>query len=251
MAPPPSQLKMPPVPGTDPALLYFGATGGLPRAHDTRSLSSAFSGSSTSDSDDESTAPILANYRATLGYQTVTRGGRQGAVAAAAAGKQARGGSLKDRMLLNIRGCWSFSLKVYSIKTTDRVVVFRRVCMYVTLGARTAISIVGVVGDIAHDRVPGAVLGIVLGVIGFLSVAWCLAVIGQAEGRRKVFGVTVERLHFDLFLFAAAFIHAALLVGSFVGLGTSGGQVAWLVMWLLIFLVACIGTWTAEQESYI
>ncbi|KAK2049096.1 hypothetical protein LZ31DRAFT_538591 [Colletotrichum somersetense] len=219
---------MPPVPGIDPALLYFGATSGLSRAYDTRSLSSTFSSPSTSDSDDYSTAPILANYRATLGYQTVTRGGRQDAVAAA--GKQARGGSLKDRMCFNIRGCWPFSLEAYSLKTADTAVISRRVCMYVTLGTRTAISIVGVVGDIAHDRVFGAVLGIVLCITGFLFVAWCLSVIGQAEGRRKVLGAMVERLHFDVFLFVAAFIHSALLVGSFVGLGTSGSQVAWLIM---------------------
>ncbi|KAK2025930.1 hypothetical protein LX32DRAFT_695980 [Colletotrichum zoysiae] len=249
MAPSPSQLMMPPVPGTDPALLYFGATGGLSRAYDTRSLSSAFSSSSTSDSDGDSTAPILSNYRATLGYQTVTRGGRQGAVAAG--GKQARGTSLKDRMCRNVRGFWSFSLKAYSLKTTDKAVVSRRVCMYVTLGTRTAISVVGVVGDIARDRVLGAVLGVVLGVVGFLFVAWCLGVVGQAEGRRKVLGAMVKRLHFDVFLFVAAFIHAALLVGGFVGLGTSGSQVAWLIMGLLIFLVAWIGTWPAEQESYL
>ncbi|EFQ33872.1 hypothetical protein CGRA01v4_10768 [Colletotrichum graminicola] len=250
MAPPPSQLMMPPVPGTDRGLLNFGATSSLSRANDTGSFSSAFS---SSDSDDDSTAPILGSHRAALGYQAMNHGGQQGAAtaAAAAAGEQSRGGSLKDRACPNMRGCWSFSWEAYSLNTADKAVLFRRVCMYITLGARTAMSVIGVVGDIAHGRVLGAVLGVILGAIGFLFIAWCLAVIGQAEGRRKVLGVMVGRLHFDLFLLAAAFIHTALLVGSFVGLGTSGGQATWLIMWLLIFLVAWIGTWPACQESYL
>ncbi|KAK1987280.1 hypothetical protein LZ30DRAFT_580349 [Colletotrichum cereale] len=238
---------MPPVPGIDPpALLCLGASGGLPRVYDTRSLSSAFSSSSSADSDGDSTTPILGHHRAALGYQTMTPGDHQGA-----AGGQAQDRGLKDRMCPNMRGCWSFSWDAYSLKTADKAVLFRRVCMYVTLGTRTAMSVVGVIGDVAHNRVVGAVLGIVLGVLGFLFIAWCLAVIGQAEGRRKVLGVMVGRWHFDIFLLLAAFIHAALLVGSFVGLGTAGGQATWLIMWLLIFLVAWIGTWPAEQESYV
>ncbi|KAK1595552.1 uncharacterized protein LY79DRAFT_577925 [Colletotrichum navitas] len=245
MAPPPSQLMMPPVPGTDPGLLYLGATSSLSRAYDTGSFSSAFS---STDSDGDSTAPILGNHRAALGYQAMTHGGEQNA---AAGNEQSRGGSLRDRACPNMRGCRSFLWEAYSLNAADKAVLFRRVCMYITLGTRTAMSVIGVVGDIAHDRVLGAVLGIVLGVIGFLFVAWCLAVIGQAEGRRKVLGVMLGRLHFDLFLLVVALVHAALLVGSFVGLGTSGGQATWLIMWLLIFLVAWIGTWPAEEESYL
>ncbi|KAK1964124.1 hypothetical protein LY78DRAFT_583212 [Colletotrichum sublineola] len=230
---------MPPVPGTDPCLLSFSAANSLSRASDTRSLSAFFS-SSSDDSNGDRTIPILGHHHGVgPGYQTMTHGDQQGG-----------GGSLKDRMCPNMRGCWSFSCEAYSLNTADKAVLFRRICMYITLGTRTAVSVLGVVGGIAHDRVLGAILGIVLGVVGFLFIAWCLAVIGQAEGRRKVLGIMVGRLHFDIFLLVAAFIHAALLIGSFVGLGTSGGQAAWLIMWLLIFLVAWIGTWPAEQESY-
>ncbi|KAK2000596.1 hypothetical protein LX36DRAFT_747516 [Colletotrichum falcatum] len=236
MAPPPSELMMPPVPGTDP-----GASGGLPRAHGARSPpSSAFSCSSSS-ADSDGTSPILGHHSRAggPGYQTMGPGDRQG-------------GGPEDRACRpGTRGGWSLSWEAYGLKTAGGAVLLpRRVCMHVVLGTRTATSVVAVVGDAARDRVLGAVLGAVLGVVGFLSVAWCLAVIGQAEGRRKVLGVMVTRLHFDLFLLVAAFVHAALLVGSFAGLGTSGGQAAWLVMWLPIFLVAWIGTWPAEQESH-
>ncbi|GJC83305.1 hypothetical protein ColLi_06143 [Colletotrichum liriopes] len=242
MSPHPSQLMMPPVPGTDPSLLFFGATRDLVRTYDTHSTSS----SSSSSFDSDSAAPILG-YQPISGYQTMAHGDQQGAAAAG----QAPGGSMKDRMCPNMRGCWSFSWEAYSLKTSDKAVLFRRICMYVILGTRTAMSVIGVVRDIVHAQVASFILGIILGVIGFFFIAWCLAVIGQAEGRRKVLGIMVGRWHFDIFLLVTAFIHAALLVGSFFGLGSAGGYATWLIMWLLIFLVAWIGTWPAEQESHV
>ncbi|GKT40565.1 uncharacterized protein ColSpa_00746 [Colletotrichum spaethianum] len=240
MSPPPAQLVMPPVPGTDPSLLFFGATRDLARAYDTYSLSS-----SSTDSD---TAASILGHQAIIGYQTMAYGDQQDA---AGAGGQAAGGSMKDRMCPNMRGCWSFSWEAYSLKTSDKAVLFRRICMYVILGIRTAMSVIGVVRDIVHAQIVSLILGIILGVIGFFFIAWCLAVIGQSEGRRKVLGIMVGRWHFDIFLLVTAFIHAALLVGSFFGLGSAGGHATWLIMWLLIFLVAWIGTWPAEQESHV
>ncbi|KAK6213489.1 hypothetical protein QIS74_09491 [Colletotrichum tabaci] len=246
-----SQLIMPPVPGNDPSLFY-GDTSDLARVYDTLSIASYWS---SDPSDHESALPILGHHQTIVGYQTMAQTDHQGAAATAASATQAQaqggGGSLKDRMCPNMRGCWSFSWEAYSLKTADKAVLFRRICMYVILGIRTAMSVIGVVRDIIHARVAGFIIGIILGVIGFFFIAWCLAVIGQAEGRRKVLGVMVGRWHFDVFLLVTAFIHAALLIGSFFGLGSAGGHATWLIMWLLIFLVAWIGTWPAEQESYV
>ncbi|KAF4892275.1 hypothetical protein CGCF415_v013055 [Colletotrichum fructicola] len=170
--------------------------------------------------------------------------GQPGAAAPAASG------SFKDRNCPNMRGCWSFSWEAYSLKTSDKQALLRRICMYIILGIRTALSILSIVRDIIAGRVVSWIIGIILAVLGFFFIAWCLAVIGQAEGRRKVFGIMLGRLHFDIFLLVTAFIHAALLVGSFFGLGSGGGYATWLIMWLLIFGVAWICTWPAEPESY-
>ncbi|WYZ42432.1 hypothetical protein EsH8_VI_000131 [Colletotrichum jinshuiense] len=113
---------------------------------------------------------------------------QQGSGAATGA---AQGGSFKDRNCPNMRGCWSFSWEAYSLKTADKTVLLRRICMYIILGIRTALSVIGVVRDIIHAQVASFILGIILGVIGFFFIAWCLAVIGQAEGRRKVLGIMV------------------------------------------------------------
>ncbi|TKW48893.1 hypothetical protein CTA1_4417 [Colletotrichum tanaceti] len=250
MAPPSSQLIMPPVPGNDPSLFY-GATSDLTRLCDTHSIESYWSSDPSDDDDDESALPILGHRQTIAGYQTMAQTDHQGAAAPATQTAHGGGGNVKDRMCPNMRGCWSFSWEAYSLRTADKAVLFRRICMYVILGIRTALSVIGVVRDITHARVAGFIIGIILGVIGFFFIAWCLAVIGQAEGRRKVLGVMVGRWHFDIFLLVTAFIHAALLVGSFFGLGSAGGYATWLIMWLLLFLVAWIGTWPAEQESYV
>ncbi|KAF6821747.1 hypothetical protein CMUS01_11360 [Colletotrichum musicola] len=167
------------------------------------------------------------------------------------AGAGAGGGSFKDRTCPNMRGCWSFSWEAYSLKTSDKAALLRRICMIIILAIRTAMSVLSIVRDIIASQIVSLIIGIILAVIGFLFIAWCLACIGQAEGRRKVLGIMVGRWHLDVFLLVIAFIHAALLIGSFFGLGSAGGYATWLIMWLLIFGVAWVCTWPAEQETYV
>ncbi|KAL0938449.1 uncharacterized protein CTRU02_205059 [Colletotrichum truncatum] len=161
----------------------------------------------------------------------------------------AKGGSFKDRNCPNMRNCWSFSWEAYSLKTSDKTVLLRRICMYIILGIRTALSILSIASDIIHGNVAGWIIGIILAILGFFFIAWCLAVIGQAEGRRKVLGIMLNRVHFDIFLLVTAFIHAIILVSTFFGLGNAGSYVIWLILWLLIFAVAWICNWPAEPES--
>ncbi|OHE91165.1 hypothetical protein CORC01_13541 [Colletotrichum orchidophilum] len=233
--PHPSQLIFPPPPGTDPALLYFG---GYPEIT-YRSQLEPFD--FTSDSDDE-LEPLLGNS-VIMAY-----GDQQGA---AAGGATAGQGTVQNRMCPNMRTCWAFSWEAYNLKTSDKAVLLRRICMIIILGIRTAISIFGVVNDIIHTQIVSLIIDIILGVLSFFFIAWALAVIGQAEGRRKVLGVMIGRWHLDIFLLVTAFLHAGILVGAILGFGSAGRHATWLIMWLLIFLVAWVATWPAEAESYV
>ncbi|KAK7449922.1 hypothetical protein CaCOL14_010143 [Colletotrichum acutatum] len=235
--PHPSQLIFPPPPGTDPALLYFG---GWPEITCRTTLEP---GDLTSDPDDE-LEPLLGLSSSEI----MAYGDQQGA--AAGGGTTAGQSSIQNRMCPNMRTCWAFSWESYNLKTSDKAVLLRRICMIIILGIRTAISIFGIVYDVTHAQIVSLILDIILGILGFLFIAWALAVIGQAEGRRKVLGVMVGRWHFDIFLLVTAFIHASILVGSIIGFGNGGRYATWLIMWLLIFGVAWVATWPAEAESY-
>ncbi|OLN97019.1 hypothetical protein CCHL11_02030 [Colletotrichum chlorophyti] len=162
-----------------------------------------------------------------------------------------QGSGFKERNCPNMRTCWSFSWEAYSLRISDSTTLVRRICMYIILAIRTALSIIGIVRDIIHSQVASFILGLILGIIGFFFIAWCLAVIGQADGRRKVLGIMIGRWHLDIFLIVTAFIHGLILIGSFLGLGSAGGHATWLIMWLLIFGVAWICTWPAEPESHV
>jgi hypothetical protein len=100
-------------------------------------------------------------------------------------------GSWKSRNCPGMRSCWSISLSSYSLKTSDKAVLARRICMLVILGLRTATSVLSIVGHAFGGRVLSLVLGSVFAVLGFLFIAWCLATIGDAKGVRKVLGLKV------------------------------------------------------------
>ncbi|KAI0109360.1 hypothetical protein F4776DRAFT_643563 [Hypoxylon sp. NC0597] len=158
----------------------------------------------------------------------------------------------RERNCPGFRGCWSFSWDAYSLATSDKAVLARRICMITTLGVRTALSILGVIFKAYSGSIVGMVIGIVLAVLGFLFVAWCLACIGGATGTRKVLGMSVGRWHFDIFLFASGLIHIGILIGFFTGMGNTGFLISWYGMWILIFAVAWITTWAPEQpNSYV
>jgi hypothetical protein len=104
------------------------------------------------------------------------------------------GANWKARNCPNMRSCWSISLSSYSLKTTDKAVLARRICMLIILGLRTAISVLSIIGHAFGGRVLSLVIGSVLAVLGFLFIAWCLATIGDAKGYRKVLGLRVVSL---------------------------------------------------------
>ncbi|KAF1992768.1 hypothetical protein P154DRAFT_452051 [Amniculicola lignicola CBS 123094] len=160
-------------------------------------------------------------------------------------------GNFRDRNCPNIRTCWHFDINSYSLRTSDPALLARRVCMIAVLGIRTAISVLKVIYYAARPDIVWIILSVILGVIGFFFIAWCLAKIGDAKGDRMVLGMRVGRWHFDVFLLVAALIHVGILVGFFFGLGVAGTAGTWTAMWLLIFAVAWIATWDAEPNSQV
>ncbi|KAH7126580.1 hypothetical protein B0J11DRAFT_281027 [Dendryphion nanum] len=160
--------------------------------------------------------------------------------------QQPAGGSWKERNCPGMRSCWSISFHSYSLKTSDKIVLARRICMIAILVIRTAVSVLTIIGHAWGGRLLSLIMGTIFAVIGFFFIAWCLAVIGDAKGTRKVFGFNVERLHFDIFLALFAVIHIGVFISAFFDNG--GSLVSWLVMWLIIFGVAWIATWAPEPQ---
>lgn len=117
----------------------------------------------------------------------------------------------KDRNCPGMRGCWSFSLSSFSLATSDKTVLARRICMIVILGLRTAINIWDVVWSGIKLQIGWLIFGIILGVLGFFFIAWCLARIGEATGHWKVLGARVvslgSSLHYLIFAFGCLYLY--------------------------------------------
>ncbi|KAK2748008.1 hypothetical protein CKAH01_18114 [Colletotrichum kahawae] len=150
----------------------------------------------------------------------------------------------RERYCLFMPGGWSISWDSYSLNTSDRAVLLRRVCMYVILGTRLLLSIRATVFRAWGFELASFIIGIILGVLCLFWAAWCLAVISEAQGRRMVFGINFNRRHFDVFLLCIAIIHIIVLLA----LPTFQVRSLWLLSWVLLYGVAWIRTWPAEPE---
>ncbi|KAK7917995.1 hypothetical protein PG985_009869 [Apiospora marii] len=166
-------------------------------------------------------------------------------------GSAGAGGSWKDRNCPNMRTCWAFSWEAYSLKTSDKAQLGRRICMWLILLVRTAMSILGIVRDALWGHIVSVIVFSILAVLGFFFIAWCLAQIGEVRGRRRVLGLMVGRLHFDIFLALFGIIHLGIFIAAIFPHAQVGLSVLWLVLWAAIFAVAWIATWPAEQDSQV
>lgn len=63
--------------------------------------------------------------------------------------------------------------------------------MWVVLILRTFLSVLAIIATAYGGQIVSMIVGIILAVLGFLFIAWCLATIGEAKGRRRVFGYMV------------------------------------------------------------
>jgi hypothetical protein len=73
--------------------------------------------------------------------------------------------------------------------------------------------------------------------------------IGNMKGERRIFGKTIGRWHFDIFLATMFVAHVGLLIGILLRIPSAGGFVTWTALWLLMYGVAWIATWPALDGS--
>ncbi|KAK8108141.1 uncharacterized protein PG998_010154 [Apiospora kogelbergensis] len=163
-----------------------------------------------------------------------------------------QGVSWQARNCPNARFCWPFDWGSWTLDTGgDAPALLRRVCMWITLAARTALAVFSLVFLFVGFHVSSFVVNIILDVLGFFFIAWCLARIGDAVGERRVMGTLVGRWHFDLFLIGSAAVHIVMIATVFVYKSRLGFLTSWYGMWILIFAVAWIAGWAPEGTSYV
>jgi uncharacterized membrane protein len=107
----------------------------------------------------------------------------------------------------------------------------------------------GIFYDAYGSATGGFIINIILTVIGFFFVAWCLKEIGNMTGQRRVLGHLVGRWHYDIFLLANLVIHAGLLIGVVLKMPGAAYSSLWIVMWILMFGAAWIATWPPEMNE--
>ncbi|KAK4957407.1 hypothetical protein LTR10_005370 [Elasticomyces elasticus] len=93
------------------------------------------------------------------------------------------------------------------------------------------------------------VVGGILGIIGLLSVGWSLATIGEAEGERRVFGITITRRFFDIVIYVYFLINMGIFIAWFFGLNEAAGSIVWNITWLLIIPFSIMATLQPRYPS--
>ncbi|KAK3939218.1 hypothetical protein QBC46DRAFT_355240 [Diplogelasinospora grovesii] len=151
--------------------------------------------------------------------------------------------SRKSGRRRRLRTCCSSTLSAYdllrALHPPSTRQICRRLCMWIIMLLRTFMSVLNITSNAFGQRVVSLVLGILLAIISFIYVGWCLAVIGEAQGSRRVCGVNIGRTHLDVMLVIFAISHIALFIGAFTpGLGALAFVTIWVILWLLVVLVA-------------
>ncbi|KAK8009495.1 hypothetical protein PG991_012046 [Apiospora marii] len=163
-----------------------------------------------------------------------------------------QGVAWQQRNCPNARFCWPFDWSSWTLDTGgDGPALMRRLCMWVTLATRTALAVFSLVFLFVGFAVGEFVVHVILDVLGFFFIAWCLARIGDAVGERRVMGRLVGRWHFDLFLLGSAAVHIVMIATVFIYKSRVGFLTSWYGMWILIFAVAWIAGWAPEGDSYV
>jgi len=162
--------------------------------------------------------------------------------------------TVRSRYCPGMRSCWSFNYISYNpFGRPTSADTIRRVCMILTLASRTFLDVLGIWNNIVGARALNLVISLILGLIGFFFMAFCLARIGDAEGERVVMRRNVGRWHLDAFLLFCALVHISLLASHFFGLWAGflglGFETARVIMWILIVAVAWISTWDPVPPS--
>ncbi|KAK8087368.1 hypothetical protein PG994_002342 [Apiospora phragmitis] len=128
-----------------------------------------------------------------------------------------QGVSWQQRNCPNARFCWPFDWASWTLDTGgDGAALLHRVCMWITLATRTALAVFSLVFLFVGFQIGSFVINVIIAVLGFFFIAWCLARIGDAVGERRVMGALVGRWHFDFFLIGSAAVHIIMIATVFV-----------------------------------
>jgi len=181
-----------------------------------------------------------------------------------------------------MRHFWTFSLSSYSIiHTPDGAARMRHIAMVIILVLRTAMSALSILSVVIKGSIGGIVLYSLLALLTFWFTATCLAIIGDAEGDKRIKGVVVvgyihflhintdaftgpypcvpshanaylyqKRWHLDAFLGSCVLIHIGLIVAWFFGLTGWGLELTSIGMWLAILAVAWVAGWQPDLPTY-
>lgn len=107
----------------------------------------------------------------------------------------------------------------------------------------------GIIFNAYGSGLGGFIINIILTVLGFFFVAWCLKEVGNMSGQRRVLGRLVGRWHYDIFLLANLIIHLGLLIGVVLRIPGAAYSSLWIVMLLLLFGAAWVATWPPETDD--
>jgi uncharacterized membrane protein len=117
------------------------------------------------------------------------------------------------------------------------------------LAIRTGSSILGLVLRSYRHDLASFIIDIILAIIGFFFVTWCLKEIGNMSGHRRVFGKIVSRWHYDIFLLANLVVHVGILIGVVLMMPFAASQTLWISMWLAMYGAAWVATWPPVSDD--
>ncbi|KAF2492855.1 hypothetical protein BU16DRAFT_529123 [Lophium mytilinum] len=155
---------------------------------------------------------------------------------------------ISSRSCPNMRTCWpGLTVSSFNPLVSDRSDMLRRIGMLSILLMRTGQDIFILV---RQSMDPSMLPSILIGAISFCMVAYCMHLIGNMHGARRVFGAVWEKHHFDSFLGVMFFVHVGLVGGSYLSVLVTSVTMwnwLWVTMGLLIFLVAWVAWWDPED----
>lgn len=105
---------------------------------------------------------------------------------------QGAAGSFRDRTCPNLVTWWNFSWDAYRLEPSlDRPMFIRRLCMWIVLLLRVLMGLIAFERYANSLRIEMMVLSPILTMVEFFFIGFCLAHIGQSEGKRRVLAVMV------------------------------------------------------------
>jgi hypothetical protein len=149
----------------------------------------------------------------------------------------------------NMTFCWPVQaiLPSYQLNVSDRVVLARRLCMWIIMAARTVEMIMAVI------FASNPLTMLVYFLINFIAF-FCLAYFLHLIDRRCVEGGSIkcfiqwEEIHFNTFLYIMGVAHLGLFIESFMYYGMVLSDALWGGLWVLIIGVGWIAGWEPENQ---